>query len=72
MKRWYVATTYSGFENSVKQDLERRMESMNMTDLVTPLTSLYDESMVNKRFRMTSGEWDYEKNRLLIQIQEDV
>ena len=34
MRRWYVATTYSGFENSVKQDLERRMESMNMTDKI--------------------------------------
>ena len=34
MKRWYVATTYSGYENSVKQDLERRMESMNMTDKI--------------------------------------
>lgn len=34
MKRWYVATTYSGFENSVKQDLERRMESMNMSDKI--------------------------------------
>jgi transcriptional antiterminator NusG len=33
-RRWYVATTYSGFENSVKQDLERRMESMNMTHLI--------------------------------------
>lgn len=47
-------------------------ESINMTNAITPLTFLYDESMVNKRFRMTSGEWDYEKNRLLIQIQEDV
>lgn len=34
MRRWYVATTYAGFENSVKQDLERRMESMNMKDLI--------------------------------------
>ncbi len=34
MKRWYVVTTYSGFENSVKQDIERRTESMNMTHLV--------------------------------------
>lgn len=34
MKRWYVVTTYSGYENSVKQDLERRMESMNMTDKI--------------------------------------
>lgn len=34
MKRWYVVTTYSGFENSVKQDIERRTESMNMSHLV--------------------------------------
>lgn len=34
MKRWYIVTTYSGYENSVKQDLERRKESMNMADLI--------------------------------------
>ena len=34
MKRWYIVTTYSGYENSVKQDLERRKESMNMADMI--------------------------------------
>ena len=34
MRRWYIVTTYSGYENSVKQDLERRRESMNMTDFI--------------------------------------
>ena len=34
MKRWYIVTTYSGYENSVKQDLERRKESMNMSDMI--------------------------------------
>jgi len=34
MKRWFIVTTYSGFENSVKQDLERRTVSMNMEDMV--------------------------------------
>ena len=34
MRRWYVATTYSGFENSVKQDLESGMELVNMTDII--------------------------------------
>lgn len=34
MRRWYIVTTYSGYENSVKQDLERRRESYNMTDLI--------------------------------------
>ena len=29
-KRWYVVQTYSGSEDSVKQDIERRIESMGM------------------------------------------
>ena len=47
-------------------------EALQMTGSITPLTVLSDRSMVNKRFRMTSGEWDYEQNRLTIQMQEDV
>ena len=34
MKRWYIVGTYSGFENAVNQDLEKRRETMNMTDKV--------------------------------------
>ncbi len=33
-RRWYIVGTYSGYENSVKQDLERRMETMNMKDKI--------------------------------------
>lgn len=33
-KRWYVCQTYSGYEKSVKQDIERRIESLGMQDLV--------------------------------------
>lgn len=46
-------------------------EALQITDSITPLTVLSDRSMVNKRFRMTSGEWDYEQNRLTLQMQED-
>lgn len=34
MKRWYIAQTYSGYENSVKQDIERRVESLAMDHIV--------------------------------------
>lgn len=34
MKRWYIAQTYSGYENSVKADIERRIESLEMQDIV--------------------------------------
>ncbi len=29
-KRWYIVHTYSGYENKVKVNLEKRVEYMNM------------------------------------------
>ena len=34
MRRWYIVGTYSGYENAVKADLEKRKETMNMTDKI--------------------------------------
>ena len=33
-KNWYVIHTYSGYENKVKANLERRVESMGMEDKI--------------------------------------
>lgn len=33
-KEWYVVTTYSGYENKVKEYLERRIETMGLQDLI--------------------------------------
>lgn len=33
-RRWYIVQTYSGFENSVKEDLERRIDSMGMKEYI--------------------------------------
>jgi len=33
-KNWYVVHTYSGYENKVKANLEKRVESMGMADLI--------------------------------------
>jgi len=33
-KKWYVIHTYSGYENKVKTNLEKRVESMNMEDKI--------------------------------------
>jgi len=33
-KKWYVVHTYSGYENKVKTNLEKRLESMNMEDKI--------------------------------------
>ena len=42
-----------------------------MTDEITPISVVSERTMQGKTFRMTSGEWDYEANRLVVQIQED-
>ena len=31
-KEWYVIHTYAGYENKVKANLEKRVESMNMEE----------------------------------------
>lgn len=33
-KNWYVVHTYSGYENKVKLNLEKRIESMGMEDKI--------------------------------------
>ncbi|MCL4555037.1 MAG: hypothetical protein M1565_07930, partial [Actinobacteria bacterium] len=33
-KKWYVIHTYSGYENKVKANLEKRVESMGMEDKI--------------------------------------
>jgi len=33
-KEWFVIHTYSGYENKVKTNLEKRVESMNMEDYI--------------------------------------
>ncbi|MFZ5942516.1 MAG: transcription termination/antitermination protein NusG [Bacillota bacterium] len=33
-KKWFVIHTYSGYENKVKANLEKRIESMNMGDKI--------------------------------------
>ena len=47
-------------------------EAIQMSGAVTPITHLKERTQPGKVFRMTSGEWDYEQNRLTIQMQEDV
>ena len=33
-RRWYIVHTYSGYENKVKSNLEKRIEYMNMADKI--------------------------------------
>jgi len=54
-KRWYIAQTYSGHENSVKNDLLRRIESMGMTDYIFDVI-VPEETVIEKRADGTERE----------------
>lgn len=48
-RRWYVVNTYSGHENKVKENLEKRVESMGLQDtLFNIIIPEYVETVVNK------------------------
>lgn len=46
-------------------------EGIRMTGAITPITTIKERTQPGENFRMTSGEWDYERGRLTVQIQED-
>ena len=55
-KNWYAVHTYAGHENKVKTTIERRAESMNLTDkifrILIPTSKSYAPVMVRReRYR---------------------
>lgn len=47
-KGWYVIHTYSGYENKVKTNLEKRVASMEMTDKIFRILVPTEEEIVTK------------------------
>lgn len=47
-KKWYVVHTYSGYENKVKTNLEKRVESMGMGDQIYRVLVPMEEVIENK------------------------
>lgn len=61
-KQWYIVHTYSGHENKVKLNLERRIESMNMQDKIfrvevpqKTVTKIKDNKRQEKEERLFPG-----------------
>lgn len=48
-KKWYIVQTYSGQENSVVEDLERRIESMGFQDKILQILSPDEEYEETKK-----------------------
>ena len=54
-KKWFVIHTYSGYENKVKANLEKRVASMNMEDKIfRVLVPMEDEHEIKDAKRRNS------------------
>ncbi|MDL2292292.1 transcription termination/antitermination protein NusG [Acholeplasma sp. OttesenSCG-928-E16] len=47
-KRWYIVQTYSGYENAVREDLARRVESLGMQDFIFSII-VPEEKIIEKK-----------------------
>lgn len=52
VKKWYIIHTYSGYEKKVATDLEKRVESLNLTDRVFRILVPEEEVLEEKRGKM--------------------
>ena len=55
-KNWYVVHTYSGYENKVKANLEKRVESMGMADKIFRVVVPEEEETEMKNGKEKSSE----------------
>ena len=51
-KKWYIIHTYSGYEKKVATDLEKRIQSLNLTDRVFRVLVPEEEVFEEKRGKM--------------------
>ena len=52
VKRWFMIHTYSGYEKKVKTDLEQKIETLGMGDIVTKILVPEEETVEEIRGKM--------------------
>src|SRR5690348_3746330 len=71
-KKWYVIHTYSGYENKVKANLEKRVESMDTSDKIfRVLVPMEEESVVKDGKRKTVMRKVYPGYVMVEMVQTD-
>ena len=54
VKKWFMIHTYSGYEKKVKTDLEQKIETLGMGDIVTKILVPEEENIEEVRGKKTS------------------
>jgi transcriptional antiterminator NusG len=69
VKTWYAVHTYSGHENKVKTNIERRAESLGLKDKITRILVPVEEETRNRNGRRTQIKRKVFPGYLLIQME---
>src|SRR6185369_2495226 len=67
-KSWYAVHTYSGHENKVKTNIERRAESLGLKDKITRILVPMEEETRNRAGRQTTIKRKVFPNYMLIEM----
>jgi transcription termination/antitermination protein NusG len=70
-KSWYAVHTYSGHENKVKTNIERRAESLGLKDKITRILVPVEEEVRNRNGRRTQIKRKVFPGYLLIEMELD-
>lgn len=68
-RRWYVIHTYSGYENKVKTNLERRVRSMEMEDKIFDIKIPTEDIMEIKSGKKTVSQRKVFPGYILVQME---
>src|SRR5712691_7305253 len=68
-KKWYAVHTYSGHENKVKTNIERRAESLGLKDKITRILVPVEEETRNRNGRRTQIKRKVFPGYLLIEME---
>ena len=49
--KWYVAHTFSGYENKVATDLNNKVENLNLTDMIQDIVIPTETVVEVRRFK---------------------
>ena len=63
--RWYVAHTYSGYENKVKDTLEKAVENRSMQDVIQEIVVPMEEQIEIKDGKLTASFAADEAERII-------
>jgi len=69
VKTWYAVHTYSGHENKVKTNIERRAESLGLKDKITRILVPVEEETRNRNGRRTQIKRKVFPGYLLIEME---